>query len=224
MFPVAPETGRRRNARLYEEWLEATARSENGRKSAENRWNGKNGCDRNAIAMPSQSDRNAQTKPIQTKSSQEEESATPPAQPSDPKTLRVIFRQEARRKLTFDDGDWDQYVRACKEHTEEKILQYFREWAQEKKHDFKERSSYPLKWFLKDLDVMIEGDAVREEDAAPTEDEMRVVQAEIDARKRDMEQTMAKAKAEEDRLRQHYPDDSFCACPQCQPDFWKDRE
>ena len=56
------------------------------------------------------------------------------------------------------------------------------------------------------------------------EKEMRVVQAEIDARELDLKETMAKAKAEEDRLRQHYPDDSFCACPQCQPDFWKDRD
>jgi len=53
------------------------------------------------------------------------------------------------------------------------------------------------------------------------EREMRVVQAEIDARKRDMEETMAKAKAEEERLRQHNPDDGFCACPTCQPEFWK---
>jgi len=52
------------------------------------------------------------------------------------------------------------------------------------------------------------------------EKEMRVVQEEIAARERDMKETMAKAKAEEDRLRQHYPDDSFCACPQCQPDSW----
>jgi len=60
-----------------------------------------------------------------------------------------------------------------------------------------------------------------ENQAVVHEKEMRVVQAEIDARKRDVEETMAKAKAEEDRLRQHYPDDSFCACPQCQPEFWK---
>ena len=53
------------------------------------------------------------------------------------------------------------------------------------------------------------------------EKEMRVVQEEIAARERDMKETMAKAKAEEDRLRRHYPDDGFCACPTCQPEFWK---
>jgi len=54
------------------------------------------------------------------------------------------------------------------------------------------------------------------------EKEMRVVQEEIAARERDWKEKVAKAKAEEDRLRQHYPDDSFCACPQCQPSFWKE--
>jgi hypothetical protein len=155
-----------------------------------------------------------------------EETTDPPAQPSNAKNLRIVFRQESSKKLTLgkNDCDWDGYAKACETHGTEKVDKYFREWAREKKADFKERDSYPLEWFLKDLDVMIEGDARREEDAGPTPEEMRVVQEEIDARERDMKETMAKAKAEEDRLRQHYPDDGFCACPQCQPDFWKDRE
>src|SRR6266702_5497525 len=76
MFPVAPETGRRRNARLYEEWLEAQGRVENGREFAERRWgnrkNGKNGCQPNGNPLATQWGANAQTKPIQTKPSQEE--------------------------------------------------------------------------------------------------------------------------------------------------------
>jgi hypothetical protein len=32
----------------------------------------------------------------------------------------------------------------------------------------------------------------------------------------------AEKKAEKDRMRQHYADDAFCSCPECQPDFWKE--
>ncbi len=32
---------------------------------------------------------------------------------------------------------------------------------------------------------------------------------------------MAERKAEKDRERQHDPENGFCACPTCQPDFWK---
>lgn len=155
------------------------------------------------------------------------EEADPPAQPSSAKNLRIVFRQESSKKLTLgrNDCDWDGYAKACGTYGTEKVDKYFREWAREKKTDFKERDAYPLEWFLKDLDVMIEGDARREDDAGPTEEEMQVVQEEIATREQESKEATAKAKAEQDRLRHtHYPDDSFCQCEQCDPDFWKGRE
>src|SRR6266849_86397 len=35
---------------------------------------------------------------------------------------------------------------------------------------------------------------------------------------------LAEKKAEKDSQRKHDPENGFCACPQCQPDFWKDRD
>lgn len=57
--------------------------------------------------------------------------------------------------------------------------------------------------------------------AAIHKQEMRVVQESIVQHEQERQEVLAKDKAEKDRMRQHYPNDAFCGCPQCQPDFWK---
>jgi hypothetical protein len=167
MFPIIPETGRRRNNRLYTEWMAALGRasiaSDSGRRGNESRWGGARvpvapRFDAEESAKPNSI---AQAKPIQSVPNQ-----------TDPNTESESHGQGTFKNIAVRYSSYftvhsksqkhkDRYYTACNKYGENRVLEYFDRWAQsagwlKEKHD-----PNGLNFFWRPLEEMAEGDELR---------------------------------------------------------------
>ena len=181
MFPVVPETGRLRNPRLYTEWMLAKKRSQDGRGAAELRWEKQ----RNATALPEHETGSAnfhkvalpkpsQTNPYQTKSTEDDYKGA------------GTFKNIAIQYSSFFGGHHskgkkhiERYQQACSKYGEDKVLEYFKRWAEGSGWLRDRRDPNGLNFFWKPLDEMAEGDTLREEREQSTSQSEQIEKIEV---------------------------------------------
>lgn len=118
---------------------------------------------------------------------------------SDPAILQKIFRSEVGKTLSVSAEDRKNYTTACNRYTEDRVREYFREWAGDK------RDRAQLSWFLKDLPIMVEGDDMaRESDANP--EDARFVDAQIALEREEIERRLAEIAEQKKHDAEHAED------------------
>jgi len=160
MFPIVETQwgARFRNETLYGEWMLARNRSENGRSAVESRWEKQ----RNTDVYTGVS------KPVLPKPNQSVPSQTKPIQSSDFgqcsfKNIAVQYSSYFGRSHSHAKQHVEKYQLACSKYGEDKVLEYFKRWAEDSGWLRDRRDSQGLNLFWRPLDEMIEGDALREE-------------------------------------------------------------
>lgn len=185
-FPVVQTTygPRRQNETLYSEWRAATSRialaSDMGRKGNEVRW----GANRVGIGGPSGSDA-ALYRPNQTKPTQSNPTQTEPE--LDMNTGQCSFKNIAIQYSSFFGGHHskgkkhiERYQQACSKYGEDKVLEYFKRWAEGSGWLKTQRNPNGLNFFWKSMEEMAEGDQLREEREQSTSQSEQTERVEVE--------------------------------------------
>jgi len=149
MFPpVQTQWGERlQNPTLYEEWLLAQERSDNGRRAVEVRWNNERntGVSESYIPKPNQAVPN-QTNPNQHDS-------------GNFKNMAVSYRRAFHVNLSHGSLQKEEFAKACREFSEDVVLAAFDDWAPENMWIKERHHTNGLRQFYESLPATIEADA-----------------------------------------------------------------
>jgi len=146
---VETQWGQRyQNETLFEEWMVANQRSDNGRKAVEVRWNN----ERNTPVSESYIPKPSQAVSNQTSSNQPNDSGNF-------KNIAVRYRRNFHVNLSHGSLQKEEYAKACREFSEDVVLDRFDEWALDNLWIKERRHTSGLRQFYESLPVMVEADA-----------------------------------------------------------------
>jgi len=156
MFPVVPQLGRRRNERLYMEWLNAVSRSESaserGQRGNEVRWGIAHESPKNrpamADAIAEESPKPSQANPNQTNPYQGKESNF--------SNIAIQYRTAMGRGHSKAKQFREKYVDVCSAHGEDAVLGAFSEWAESNVWRKEHLGNTGLRFFFSDVSDLIE--------------------------------------------------------------------
>lgn len=160
MFPVVPELGRRRNQRLYGEWVLAKKRSDDGRKAVETRWDKQTNTDEirphnesisgaSELVLPKPN----QSEPIQSNPNQHGSNTF--------KFIAVRYSSFFGINHSHSKKHIEKYSNACARFGEDLVLSVFDRWADSAGWLKERRDSNGLNFFWKPMEEIIEGDQLR---------------------------------------------------------------
>lgn len=209
MFPVVPELGRRRNDRLYEEWLTAVKRSEDGKAAVQARWNGGN----TTVIRPYDIGNTPSEKLVLPKPSQANPNQINPSQEEcDFRNITIKYRTGIGNKHSKSKWFREKYEYACRQFGEEAVLAEFEDWAESNKWRSDSLKDTGLRFFFSDLPELIEESAaVRKMETAPAAEQVEIDSVKETANaiaRQEFERRHAEIEAEQENLK-NLPNDQF---------------